>query len=168
MYQLGDRYWEEFFPRIVPILLANQQADGSWPADSQKWDATVRRSVYDSTNGNYARHAKSTDSNLAAMRLCRNNDDKSYAKRCGVVAFLMYRCPMQFRRRSEIRPPCATEKQAARCRAAIQQKRPKAAADDTPTNVLAPDEWKRVDAAVERSLSWMASQQQAGRLVSVA
>jgi hypothetical protein len=39
MYQLGGRYWEEFFPRIVPILLANQQNDGSWPADSQKWDA---------------------------------------------------------------------------------------------------------------------------------
>jgi hypothetical protein len=39
MYQLGGRYWKEFFPRIVPILLANQQADGSWPADSQKWDA---------------------------------------------------------------------------------------------------------------------------------
>jgi hypothetical protein len=39
MYQLGGRYWKEFFPRIVPILLANQKADGSWPADSQKWDA---------------------------------------------------------------------------------------------------------------------------------
>ena len=40
MYQLGGRYWEEFFPRIVPILLANQQADGSWPADSYRIDAT--------------------------------------------------------------------------------------------------------------------------------
>ncbi len=39
MYQLGGRNWEKFFPRIVPILLANQQPDGSWPADSQKWDA---------------------------------------------------------------------------------------------------------------------------------
>jgi hypothetical protein len=39
MYQLGGQYWKEFFPRIVPILLANQQPDGSWPADSQKWDA---------------------------------------------------------------------------------------------------------------------------------
>jgi hypothetical protein len=39
MYQLGGRYWKEFFPRIVPVLLANQQADGSWPPDSQKWDA---------------------------------------------------------------------------------------------------------------------------------
>lgn len=39
MYQLGGKYWEEFFPKIVPILLANQQPDGSWPADSQKWDA---------------------------------------------------------------------------------------------------------------------------------
>jgi hypothetical protein len=39
MYQLGGKYWEEFFPKLVPILLANQQADGSWPPDSQKWDA---------------------------------------------------------------------------------------------------------------------------------
>jgi hypothetical protein len=33
-YQLGGRYWKEFFPRIVPILLKNQQADGSWDAES--------------------------------------------------------------------------------------------------------------------------------------
>ena len=24
MYQLGGRYWDEFFPRVVPVLLANQ------------------------------------------------------------------------------------------------------------------------------------------------
>jgi hypothetical protein len=39
MFQLGGRYWSEFFPRIVPILLKNQQADGSWPADSHKYDS---------------------------------------------------------------------------------------------------------------------------------
>lgn len=39
MYQLGGKYWQEFFPRIVPVLLANQQADGSWPADSYRVDA---------------------------------------------------------------------------------------------------------------------------------
>jgi hypothetical protein len=39
MYQLGGKYWKEFYPRIVPILLANQQADGSWPTDSYHWDA---------------------------------------------------------------------------------------------------------------------------------
>jgi hypothetical protein len=38
MYQLGGRYWEEFFPKVVSILLENQQADGSWPADSHKFD----------------------------------------------------------------------------------------------------------------------------------
>jgi hypothetical protein len=38
MYQLGDKYWRAFFPRIVPVLLANQQPDGSWPADSYKTD----------------------------------------------------------------------------------------------------------------------------------
>jgi hypothetical protein len=34
MYQLGGRYWKEFFPRLVKTLLANQQADGSWQAES--------------------------------------------------------------------------------------------------------------------------------------
>jgi hypothetical protein len=39
MYQLGGKYWQEFFPRIVPVLLANQQPDGSWPVDSYRVDA---------------------------------------------------------------------------------------------------------------------------------
>jgi hypothetical protein len=39
MYQLGGTYWREFFPRIVPVLLSNQQPDGSWPVDSYRVDA---------------------------------------------------------------------------------------------------------------------------------
>jgi hypothetical protein len=39
MYQLGGRHWEEFFPRTVRTLLANQQPDGSWPADSHWHDS---------------------------------------------------------------------------------------------------------------------------------
>lgn len=39
MYQLGGKYWQDFFPRVVPVLLANQQSDGSWPADSYRIDA---------------------------------------------------------------------------------------------------------------------------------
>jgi hypothetical protein len=39
MYQLGGRYWEQFFPRTVRTLLANQQHDGSWPAESHFNDA---------------------------------------------------------------------------------------------------------------------------------
>jgi hypothetical protein len=38
MYQLGGRHWEAFFPPVVETLLANQQADGSWPAESHKYD----------------------------------------------------------------------------------------------------------------------------------
>ena len=38
MYQLGGRYWQEFFPRTVATLLAHQRADGSWPADSHWHD----------------------------------------------------------------------------------------------------------------------------------
>ncbi len=39
MYQLGGRNWEQFFPPVVQTLLANQQADGSWPAESHFNDA---------------------------------------------------------------------------------------------------------------------------------
>jgi hypothetical protein len=35
MYQLGGTYWKRFFPPAVEAMLANQQADGSWPIDSQ-------------------------------------------------------------------------------------------------------------------------------------
>jgi hypothetical protein len=39
MYQLGGNYWEQFYPPAVEAVLANQQADGSWPVDSQYHDA---------------------------------------------------------------------------------------------------------------------------------
>jgi hypothetical protein len=39
MYQLGGKYWREFFTRVEPMLLANQRTDGSWPADANKGDA---------------------------------------------------------------------------------------------------------------------------------
>jgi hypothetical protein len=38
MYQLGGRYWQEFYPRTVSTLLAHQRPDGSWPADSHWHD----------------------------------------------------------------------------------------------------------------------------------
>lgn len=34
MYQLGSPYWEQFFPRTVAAVLAAQQPDGSWDAES--------------------------------------------------------------------------------------------------------------------------------------
>lgn len=33
MYQLGGKYWEQFYPPLVETLLANQRADGSWPPE---------------------------------------------------------------------------------------------------------------------------------------
>jgi hypothetical protein len=39
MYQLGGAYWERFFPDVVATLLAHQEADGSWPAESHFNDA---------------------------------------------------------------------------------------------------------------------------------
>jgi hypothetical protein len=38
MYQMGGHYWEQFFPSTVKTLLANQQTDGSWPADAHLSD----------------------------------------------------------------------------------------------------------------------------------
>ena len=34
MYQMGSPYWEKFFPRVVATLLAHQQPNGSWDAES--------------------------------------------------------------------------------------------------------------------------------------
>ncbi|HEX3601320.1 MAG TPA: prenyltransferase/squalene oxidase repeat-containing protein [Lacipirellulaceae bacterium] len=39
LYQLGGPSWQDSYPRIVRALLANQQADGSWPADSHMHDS---------------------------------------------------------------------------------------------------------------------------------
>jgi hypothetical protein len=38
MYQLGGKYWQAFFPPVVETLLANQQPDGSWPAENHHYD----------------------------------------------------------------------------------------------------------------------------------
>jgi hypothetical protein len=38
MYQLGGRYWKEFFPRAVEMLFANQRPDGSWPVERYNRD----------------------------------------------------------------------------------------------------------------------------------
>ena len=33
MFQLGGKYWDQFFPILVEALLTNQQVDGSWPPE---------------------------------------------------------------------------------------------------------------------------------------
>jgi hypothetical protein len=38
MYQLGSPFWEQFFPRTVSAILRNQQANGSWDAESTSGD----------------------------------------------------------------------------------------------------------------------------------
>ena len=35
MFQLGGKYWKQFFPPLVNALLKNQQADGSWPPEEK-------------------------------------------------------------------------------------------------------------------------------------
>ena len=35
MFQLGGKYWKQFFPPLVETLLANQQADGAWPPEKR-------------------------------------------------------------------------------------------------------------------------------------
>ena len=36
MFQLGGKYWEQFFPPLVDVLLANQEAKGSWPPEKEE------------------------------------------------------------------------------------------------------------------------------------
>ena len=38
MYQMGSPYWEKSFPRTVRAVLAHQQPDGSWDAESFQRD----------------------------------------------------------------------------------------------------------------------------------
>ena len=38
MYQMGSPYWEQFFPRTARAVLAHQQSDGSWEAESFQRD----------------------------------------------------------------------------------------------------------------------------------
>jgi hypothetical protein len=38
MYQMGSPYWEKFFPRTVRAVLAHQEPDGSWDAESFQKD----------------------------------------------------------------------------------------------------------------------------------
>jgi Prenyltransferase and squalene oxidase repeat len=38
MYQMGSPYWEQFFPRTIRTVLAHQQPDGSWDAESFQRD----------------------------------------------------------------------------------------------------------------------------------
>ena len=36
MFQLGSKYWKQFFPVMVKAMVANQNADGSWPAERRE------------------------------------------------------------------------------------------------------------------------------------
>ncbi len=38
MFQLGDRYWHQFFPPLLKVLTEAQHADGSWDPDTQRDD----------------------------------------------------------------------------------------------------------------------------------
>jgi hypothetical protein len=38
MYQLGDPYWEKFFPRTAAVVLASQRPNGSWDAERVERD----------------------------------------------------------------------------------------------------------------------------------
>lgn len=36
MFQLGGKYWKQFFPPLVDTLLANQQPNGAWPPEKNE------------------------------------------------------------------------------------------------------------------------------------
>ncbi len=33
VFQLGDRYWFQFYPKLLDVLVSNQNADGSWDSE---------------------------------------------------------------------------------------------------------------------------------------
>lgn len=35
MFQMGGKYWEQFFPPLVDVLLTNQNDNGSWPPEKR-------------------------------------------------------------------------------------------------------------------------------------
>ena len=37
MFQMGGRYWEQFYPRLAKTLVENQAADGSWAAERRRF-----------------------------------------------------------------------------------------------------------------------------------
>ncbi len=39
MYQLGGDYWQKFYPPTARVILDSQNAEGSWDADSHRYDA---------------------------------------------------------------------------------------------------------------------------------
>jgi hypothetical protein len=46
MAQLGGRYWEQFFPPLVNVLLNSQEASGSWPLEVDQGGEAVFGKVY--------------------------------------------------------------------------------------------------------------------------
>ncbi len=36
MFQLGGKYWEEFYPTLLATLVTNQRADGSWDREANQ------------------------------------------------------------------------------------------------------------------------------------
>jgi hypothetical protein len=38
MFQLGGRYWREFYPTMAKTLISNQRRDGSWDRDCHDYD----------------------------------------------------------------------------------------------------------------------------------
>ena len=38
MYQLGGKYWQQFYPPTVKVLLDNQSPEGSWSAENHQND----------------------------------------------------------------------------------------------------------------------------------
>jgi hypothetical protein len=48
MVQLGGKYWEQFFPNLVDVLIRAQSNDGSWPSETG-WGDGVFGNVYSSS-----------------------------------------------------------------------------------------------------------------------
>ena len=78
MYQLGGRYWESFFPPVVETLLANQQPDGSWPAERPPLRCPLWKCLYDCTRIVNAWCTESASAHLSAVTLTWRPDSVNF------------------------------------------------------------------------------------------
>ena len=139
MYQLGGDDWKQFFPPTVRALLAVQAAGGSWtqratsaigpsamPTPRRSWFCHSAHRTSFCRFFSDDRHGIEHDSISSGRSICR----------CLSCALCVQRL-------------CTGEAAfGCRARGRCRTRDP----DNPQSNVLNPDEWRRVDAAVERAL----------------
>ena len=143
MYQMGSPYWEQFFPRTVRAVLAHQHA--RWLVGRGKKRSRSAVSAIPTRPRSWFFRW------VHPISCCRFFSVNMPLVRTILLAgMLLSGIALQTAAQT------ATNEQA-RAQAAVPSTN---RSDDSPRNVLTPDEWRRVDAAVQRGLNFLISQQQ--------